>query len=110
MAPESILKSEKLEPKSESWSIGIILHELLTYEQPFIGDTEDDLICKILTVDIEYDNEKWEDFDYDTIDLVESLLQKNPKNRMNVLDILKHSCFSNKNVSQKVKILDYSRI
>lgn len=48
MAPEQALcESQKISVKSDVYSLGVILFELLTQRCPFAADSKNDLICKI---------------------------------------------------------------
>ncbi len=47
MSPEQIL-NEELTPKSDLFSLAVTSYELLTGSKPFVGDTFNDLVAKIL--------------------------------------------------------------
>ena len=48
MAPEQMRSSRAVDSRADIWSIGIILHELLSGAPPFDGDTLPDLLVKVL--------------------------------------------------------------
>lgn len=48
MAPEQVRKSKNADVRSDIWSIGVILYELLTGVQPFRGDTVGEILAAIL--------------------------------------------------------------
>ncbi len=48
LAPE-VLKGERSDSRSDVWAFGIVLHELLTGEQPFDGHTAFELTSEVIT-------------------------------------------------------------
>ncbi len=48
LAPE-VLKGERSDSRSDVWAFGIVLHELLTGEQPFDGNTAFELTSEVIT-------------------------------------------------------------
>jgi len=48
LAPE-VLKGERSDSRSDVWAFGIVLHELLTGEQPFDGKTAFELTSEVIT-------------------------------------------------------------
>ncbi len=47
MSPEQVLASHDVDARTDIWSIGVVLYELLTGKHPFVGDNLRDLITKI---------------------------------------------------------------
>jgi eukaryotic-like serine/threonine-protein kinase len=48
MSPEQIRTPAAVDGRSDLWSLGVILYELLTDERPFLGETIADVIASIL--------------------------------------------------------------
>jgi serine/threonine-protein kinase len=48
MSPEQLRSSRNVDPRSDVWSLGVLLHELLAGEPPFSADTLPGLLAKII--------------------------------------------------------------
>jgi serine/threonine-protein kinase len=48
MSPEQLRSSKDVDARSDIWAVGIILHELITGDAPFVGDTLPEIITSIL--------------------------------------------------------------
>jgi serine/threonine protein kinase len=91
-APE-IFKGESSE-KSDMWSIGVILYFMIMGALPFDGDTHEEVIRAVTRGQIKHHNEAiYKSLSPESRDLVETLLQVNPKNRPNAADTLEHPWF-----------------
>ncbi len=47
MAPEQMKSGRSADPRSDIWSIGVVMYQLLTGRPPFIGETYADLVLKV---------------------------------------------------------------
>ena len=52
MSPEQIKNSKGVDPRTDLWSVGIILYEMLTAKQPFPADNEFARLTSVLTEDV----------------------------------------------------------
>lgn len=81
IAPEVILRQGYGKPV-DWWSMGIILYEFLIGCVPFFGETPEELFAHTVNDDIEWpNNEDWVVAD-DAKDLITTLLQQNPRERL----------------------------
>jgi hypothetical protein len=49
MAPEQARSAKAAEPRSDLYSVGVILYELLTKKRPYEGDSNNEMVVKIIT-------------------------------------------------------------
>ena len=54
MAPEIFREGQRYDKSVDCWSLGIILHLLLTLEFPFYGESQGELIDKIQSFNIDF--------------------------------------------------------
>lgn len=94
MAPEVFGKKYSIE--CDLWSCGVIMYKLLTGKLPFEGQNEKDTMQKIESG--KYDREPLKEFSSNDLDLIECLLEVNPKKRITAAKALKHSLFTNHNL------------
>ena len=102
MAPE-VLK-RKYDEKCDLWSIGVILYILLTGRPPFDGN-DDDEILKNVEIGV-YDKTS---YPYPSLssyakDLINKLLQYDPKKRINAEEALEHQWFKTAEFRKKDKV------
>lgn len=81
IAPEVILRQGYGKPV-DWWSMGIILYEFLIGCVPFFGDTPEELFAHTVNDDIEWPSEEDWEVAEDAKDLISSLLQQNPRDRL----------------------------
>lgn len=92
MAPEAILKNAG--PASDVWSLGILFYNIISGTFPFLGDDAADLFDAISLDYLEFSPmSKWDDVPLEVIDLISRCLEKNPKRRITIEEVLTHSCF-----------------
>ena len=91
MAPEVI--EAKHDKRCDLWSLGVVTFVLLSGRLPFKGMSEEDTFTKIKYLNYHFDDDCWGTISEDAQDFIESLLQRDPKNRMSADRALKHSWF-----------------
>ena len=80
MSPEQI-QGENVDQRSDIWSFGVVLYELVTGELPFKGDYEQAVIYSILNESPKPISEISSDTPSTFSDIIERCLQKEPENR-----------------------------
>ena len=90
MAPE-ILHYQNYNEKSDLWSVGIIIYEMITGYPPYHVKNFYQLVKKIESVDIKLDDKFKCKISSDLKDLVNKLLVKNPTDRISWNDYFNHN-------------------
>jgi len=106
MAPE-IMKYKKYDIKSDLWSVGIILYQMLFGCTPFKAKNFIDLIGKIENSEIKIPDE----FKISCLcrDLLKGLLKKNPKERITWEEFFEHEWFTIDEITEaENKLLEIS--
>ena len=99
MSPEQA-RGEEIDFRTDIWSFGIVMYEMLTGKLPFISDYEQAIIYSILNEDPKSITELSEDTPSGLTHIVEMSLKKNPKDRYQ----------TTKDLIEKLKALNKSEI
>jgi len=88
LAPE-VLKGQPYDRRVDHYSLGVIMHLLLSGKPPFEATGDSQLIKSILNDDISFDTEEWDHVSAPAKDLVKKLLSRDPNKRATLDDVLK---------------------
>ncbi|EHB01303.1 Death-associated protein kinase 1 [Heterocephalus glaber] len=89
VAPE-IVHYEPLGLEADMWSIGVIIYILLSGASPFLGDTKQEMLANMSTVNYEFGEEYFSNTSALAKDFIRRLLVNDPKKRMTIQDSLQH--------------------
>lgn len=100
MSPEILIK-KSYNNKSDLWSVGIIMYELLFAQVPFKASNMIDLMKKVKHKDVVIPEEYKDIISNEAQDLLFYLLKKNPKNRIDWEDFFNHEWFKYDDILQE---------
>ena len=106
MSPE-LLNRESYSSKSDLWSVGVILYELITGNPPFLAKNIQTLVQKVNTeqIDISKIYQTYTHISHDCLDLLGKLLNTDKNNRLEWNDYFNHKWFST-----NMKLLDENQL
>ncbi|WJZ88094.1 hypothetical protein VitviT2T_007425 [Vitis vinifera] len=93
MAPEVLRRHYG--PEVDVWSAGVILYILLCGVPPFWAETEEGIAQAIVKSVVDFERDPWPHVSEDAKDLVRSMLDPNPYNRLTVEEVLAHPWIKN---------------
>lgn len=93
VAPEVI--EGKYDSKCDIWSCGVVLSTMLIGNLPFYGNSDKEIIHKILNENVNFELEGWNHVSEQAKELVRKMLIKDPKLRPSAEEILKDEWVQN---------------
>ncbi|KAI3919223.1 hypothetical protein MKW92_012791 [Papaver armeniacum] len=88
VAPEVLRKCYG--PEADVWSAGVILYILLSGVPPFWAETETGIFRQILQGKLDFESEPWPGISESAKDLIQKMLERNPKKRLTAHEVLCH--------------------
>jgi serine/threonine-protein kinase len=80
LAPEQI-RGEKVDPRTDIFSFGVLAYELLTFERPFVGEAISGVLYQILNAKPRPLHTSWADCPPELSRVIERCLEKEPAKR-----------------------------
>jgi serine/threonine-protein kinase len=88
MSPEQLRASKHVDERTDIWSLGVIMFELLAGRVPFVADSVMELGMRIMTVPAPSLVELRKEVPEALADVVQKCLEKEPENRFATIDAL----------------------
>uniref|UniRef100_A0A3Q3GTS6 Protein kinase domain-containing protein n=1 Tax=Labrus bergylta TaxID=56723 RepID=A0A3Q3GTS6_9LABR len=88
-APE-IHQCDMVSSVTDMWSVGVLAYVLLSGLNPFIAETNQQMIDNISNAAYSYDDESFKQVSVDALDFTDRLMTKERKHRMNAAEALAH--------------------
>ena len=101
ISPEVLSKNRNYSEKCDVWSCGIIMYILLTGLPPFNGDTDEEIMKKIMKGKFDMKKYPWPIISSQAKDLLKKLLEFDPNKRITAEEALSHPWFESKQVKSQ---------
>ncbi|XP_024020446.1 calcium-dependent protein kinase 11 isoform X2 [Morus notabilis] len=88
VAPEVLRKNYG--PEVDVWSAGVILYILLSGVPPFWAESESGIFRQILHGKLDFQSEPWPSISESAKDLIQKMLERDPKKRISAHEVLCH--------------------
>jgi len=89
VAPE-VVNFDRITPKTDMWSVGVICYVLLSGLSPFMGDSELETLANVTRTAYDYEDEAFDPISDEAKDFIDKLLIKDPTKRMSATECLQH--------------------
>ena len=101
ISPEVLSKNRNYSEKCDVWSCGIIMYILLTGLPPFNGETDEEIMRKIMSGKFDLKKYPWPIISSQAKDLIKKLLEFNVNDRITAEEALNHPWFESKQVKSQ---------
>ena len=101
ISPEVLSKNRNYTEKCDVWSCGIIMYILLTGLPPFNGDSDEEIMRKILNGGFDMKKYPWPIISSQAKDLIKKLLEFDANKRISAEEALSHPWFESKKVKSQ---------
>ena len=81
-APEIFTENGIYSFKSDLWALGCIMYEMAVGQVPFIDESVNKLVYKIVNDEVEFTRKQLQNYSEEFIEVIKQLLEKNPDNRI----------------------------
>ena len=102
VSPEMLKKN--FNEKTDLWSIGVIVYELLVGKPPYLSKDKHDIVKEIYRGEVDFANPNFTTLSFNAQDFIRKLLNPNSEERMSAKEALIHPWLS---LSAKEYILNY---
>jgi calcium-dependent protein kinase len=92
MAPEILTR--KYGPECDIWSVGVIMHLMISGVLPFVAENRSELFRKIRRDPVDLTTPEWSTISNSAKSLISKLLIKDPAKRIKIQDALAHRWFT----------------
>lgn len=103
IAPEVLKK--KYDFKCDIWSCGIIFYIMLCGYPPFDGNSDEEIMNNILTQDLTFDGNGWDNVSTQAKDLIKKMLVKDPNCRPSAEEVMNHAFLERRNSTMNPTII-----
>ena len=100
-APEALVY-ENCSPATDMWSVGVLIHVMLTAKSPFAAEDENEVLRKIAKVEYQLKKEDFGKCSEHPKKIIEGVFKRIPEKRLSLSEVLEHEWFK-KNTQQSIK-------